>query len=206
MAVQAEHLDQADRIRENHERRNASIRARTELTDQAKAALLARSYTDAQSHMTELQRSATADTADRRARAERSAFGTADLPGDAATLAISLRDAQDRSATLTSPTDAAALLARAERSGDELLARAVAGHAHDQAGSALGGLDPSWSNLVAAYTASRPAAARHVATLRDLQPSTEGSLRSTFAYVVPRPAELSNTPASQLDALATAAP
>lgn len=53
------------------------------------------------------------------------AFGTDDLKGDAASLAISRRDAGDRVAAV-SQKETRDLLTRANRSGDEVLARAVA--------------------------------------------------------------------------------
>lgn len=58
-------------------------------------------------------------------------FGTADLSGDAATLAISRRDASDRVSAIQSRDELRDLLARANRSGDEVLARAVAEKALD---------------------------------------------------------------------------
>jgi hypothetical protein len=52
-------------------------------------------------------------------------FGVAGLPGDAASLAISRRDAADRVADVTDPTQRQALLASAVRNGDNTLARAL---------------------------------------------------------------------------------
>lgn len=53
-------------------------------------------------------------------------FGTHGLAGDSASLVISRRDAGDRVAGITSPDELRALLARATRTGDEVLARASA--------------------------------------------------------------------------------
>lgn len=53
-------------------------------------------------------------------------FGTKGLDGDAASLAISRRDAGDRVAAAGGPSELRELLRRATRSGDEVLARAVA--------------------------------------------------------------------------------
>ncbi|HEX2577808.1 MAG TPA: hypothetical protein VHK88_15765 [Aquihabitans sp.] len=53
-------------------------------------------------------------------------FGVEGLPGDAATLVISRRDAADRVAKITDRNELRALLAQATRTGDEVLARAVA--------------------------------------------------------------------------------
>jgi hypothetical protein len=53
-------------------------------------------------------------------------FGVRGLTGDPASLVISRRDAGDRVAAITERDELRALLARATRSGDEVLARAVA--------------------------------------------------------------------------------
>jgi hypothetical protein len=53
-------------------------------------------------------------------------FGVAGISGDPASLAISRRDAGDRVAAITSEADLRDLLQRATRTGDEVLARAVA--------------------------------------------------------------------------------
>ncbi len=198
------HIAEADTLREQHETAAGRIRARPELSDHGRATLLAQNYLACKSKMADLEQTARADDNAQRARTERSVFGTTGLPGDPATTAVSFRDAQDRAAVITSSTAAAALLARAERAGDEPLARAVAAHAHDQAGTGIGGLDPGWSDIVNSYAASRPSAARDINALRDL--SSPAGMRDLFAYVLPAPSELSRTPASQLDALAAAAP
>lgn len=54
------------------------------------------------------------------------AFGTAGLAGDPASLAISMRDAQDRAAKEESSDGLLELVRRATRNGDEVLARAAA--------------------------------------------------------------------------------
>jgi hypothetical protein len=53
-------------------------------------------------------------------------FGVSGLSGDAASLSISRRDAGDRVANVSKPDELQTLLARATRSGDEVMARAVA--------------------------------------------------------------------------------
>lgn len=54
-----------------------------------------------------------------------SVFGVEGLRGDAASLTISRRDAGDRVAAITDQAELAAILKRATRTGDEVLARAV---------------------------------------------------------------------------------
>lgn len=53
-------------------------------------------------------------------------FGVRGVSGDAASLVISRRDAGDRASAVSNGADLRDLLARATRSGDEVLARAVA--------------------------------------------------------------------------------
>lgn len=59
-------------------------------------------------------------------------FGTTGLSGDPASLAISRRDAADRAASAETSSDLRNLLDRANRIGDEVLARAVAERAFEQ--------------------------------------------------------------------------
>jgi hypothetical protein len=58
-------------------------------------------------------------------------FGTKGIPGDAASLTISRRDAADRVAAITDAAELRELLRKATRSGDEVLARAIAEKAVD---------------------------------------------------------------------------
>ncbi len=203
MAVQQQHLERADRIRQAHDDQAAGIRARPELSTEGRNMLLARNYVQARDKMQGLVQSASSDDAAETAKAGRTAFGTAGIPGDPATVAVSYRDAQDRAAGLTSSGNALALLSRAERSGDEPLARAVAGHAHDM--SMGDHLDPGWGDVVDTFTASRPSAAAAVSTLRRLAPGRLDT-RSMFAFVLPRPLELSSAGAYTIDQLAAKAP
>lgn len=53
-------------------------------------------------------------------------FGVRNLPGDPASLSVSRRDAGDRVSQIQDSEELRALLARAERNGDEVLARAIA--------------------------------------------------------------------------------
>ena len=65
--------------------------------------------------------------AERVAELERQVFGPVRTgSGDAASHAISVRDAQDRAARITKPAEARELLRRAEQSNDGVLARAIA--------------------------------------------------------------------------------
>lgn len=63
-------------------------------------------------------------------------FGVRGLSGDAASLVISRRDAGDRVAEITNPQELRDLLTRATRTGDEVLARAIAERAMEIADTA----------------------------------------------------------------------
>ena len=73
-------------------------------------------------------------------------FGAPATSGDPASWAISRRDAGDRVAQIKTPTQAAELLARAERTNDEPLARAVAERAYQM----------DWADVANAFLDSRP--------------------------------------------------
>lgn len=75
-----------------------------------------------------------AEMASREVRVDRddaaNVFGVKGLEGNAASLTISRRDAADRAAAIQDREELRELLARATRSGDEVLARAVADRPH----------------------------------------------------------------------------
>ena len=202
--VQPQHLAEADRLRERHESDIERVRGRRELNDTAKVGLMARIHNDAKEQMSKLEQTAQQSTAAKRATLERSTFGIADLPGDAATNAVSFRDAQDRTSRVESPADAAALLSRAERAGDEPLARAVAAHAHDLASTGVGRLDSGWGDVLNAYVATRPGKADNVRQLADLRTDPR-DVRAMFSFVLAAPSEISNVPSGLLRQYADAA-
>jgi hypothetical protein len=73
------------------------------------------------------KRTAAANSAGRQDASDAAAvYGIAGLPGDVASLAISRRDAADRVATISDRTQLQSLLAAATRSGDVVLAHAIA--------------------------------------------------------------------------------
>ncbi len=189
-------------IQQAHSSRAEQIRGRTELTFEAKVGLLARSQADAKAAMADLQQQAADDAAVQRRTMSQKAFGVAGVAGDPATLQVSMRDAQDRAATLTAGRDAVALLARAEDTGDEVMARAVARHSFAQATApGVSGLDDDWSTVVNSFADTRPTAADAIRSLVDLNSGVPG-----WTYVVPSPPELHGIPSGQLDSLAAKAP
>ncbi len=200
MALSKSVLDSVDKIRRSHDQAGAAIRGRAHLTEDARAAQLAQNFLRGKQELADLQQTSAAEDATRRQRLERSVFGTSDLPGDSAT---SMRDALDRTATLRSSADAAQMYARAERSGDEVLCRALATRSYDALLSGEGQLDNGWSEVLATHVNARPAAASAVRELEGmLAPATNGEL---FTFVLPTPPELSRVPGSQVASLAARA-
>jgi hypothetical protein len=170
------------------------MRNRGELNSDAIRVGLARTYRQAKASMDALQAAATGDRTAQLRQATTAAWGIDDIAGtnsvDRAAASMSYRDAQDRAAQLDNARDALDALARATDTGDELSARAIAAHAYQQ----------RWSDVVDTYTADRPRARQALATLATLE-SHKPNLGDLWAFVLPKPAELSNYSDGQLDAL-----
>jgi len=157
------------------------IGCQASLTPEAQLCLVARAYIAAQAQMDKLSTDVAAKTDARMRLLTAQVWGLADFSGDRVSAAISLRDATDRAQALDSIPAAMNLLTTAERSGDELLARAVACQA-----DAMG-----WDDVAGAYFATRPAAAKANAELHGLVPSLKSmNAVDLFLYVLPTPAGL----------------
>jgi len=123
-------------------------------------------------------------------------FGTAGLDGDPASLAISRRDAADRVASIQSVDELRTLLARATRSGDEVLARAVAERA----------LENQDADTMNAFLADRPQLEAPAERLwRSTQAVDRDSIMISFRMTGLMPQELSGTGGYAIDALASQA-
>ena len=175
-------LAAANTIRENLGAAVDQIGCQASLNPDAQLCLIARAYMTAKAQMDKLSGDTAAKTDARTRVLTGQVWGVDDIPaGDKVSASISLRDATDRAQTLTTPHDAMALLTTAERSGDELLARAVACQA-DQMG---------FDDVAGAYFATRPDKAKVNAELHSLVPSLKTmSATDIFMYVLPAPAGL----------------
>ena len=174
-------LAAANAIRENLGAAVDRIGTQASLTPDAQLCLIARAYMAAKAQMDALSTDTAAKTDARTRVLTGQLWGVDDIPGDKVSASISLRDATDRAQTLTTPHDAMALLTTAERSGDELLARAVACQADAMA----------WDDVAGAYFATRPAKAKQNAELHGLVPSLKSmNMTDIFMYVLPAPAGL----------------
>jgi hypothetical protein len=110
--------------------------------------------------------------------------------------AADYRDAQDRAEQCAQPKDALKLLDRVTRTGDETLAKAVAGYAVEQ----------GWSAVLDQYAASRPAAQNALGELRQIDAETSNStgfLARSAIYNPPKPPELARFSDSMIRTLAT---
>jgi hypothetical protein len=207
----------ADKIRAAAEAAYAKARSNGDLMPAAIQRQIAQTYIAAKTQMDELAAKDGQQTAANLAAAQRAAYGIEDVtskmsPAEVTQAMASFRDAQDRVAAILEANDAPAgsaklraLLARAEASGDELLARAVGNAALQELG------DPA---LVDAYLSRRPAkaaafekvkaasAAAGVAAspLTIVHPSTQ----SLFNFILSKPSELVGLGDYQINALATA--
>lgn len=168
-------------------RRTADIRSNRDLTSEAKRRLLAKEYLDARSQAEQVKAKADSSRVEERARLEREMFGidrfvsTSNPESSRASLSISYRDARDRAAQVESDKAALDLLRRAERGGDEMLARAVAEVA----------LDNLWADTLNAFAAARPGAEPKLQTLVDLNHTRAGAgLFEAAAFYVSRPSEV----------------
>jgi hypothetical protein len=174
-------LAAANAIRDSLQSAVDRIGCMAALNPDAQLCLIARAYIAAQAQMDKLSGEVAAKTDARMRVLTGQIWGVDDIPGDKVSASISLRDATDRAQTLTTSHDAMALLATAERSGDELLARAVACQA-DQLG---------FDDVAGAYFATRPAKAKVNAELHSLVPSLKTmNAVDIFLYVLPAPAGL----------------
>ena len=157
-----------------------SVREDPELSDEGKRIRLKQHYEDADRVITErLVKLAKEVTRWDRDDAER-VFGTKGLSGDPAALAISRRDAADRVAKVTKREELRELLARATRSGDEVLARAVVEKA----------MRDRDADTVNQFIADRPALEDATERLWKAETAATGTLRVNMGLLGLKPNEL----------------
>lgn len=178
---------QAAAIRDMAENAYTRVRGDGRFSVDAIRAAVAAAYLKARDEMTALQQRVTNDAEARTRTATAAIWSIDDIAGNdpatRAAVSMSYRDAQERAAEIPfdRPQDAVELLKRAEDSGDEVLARAVAQRAW--ACGALG----EWADVLNAYTSTRPKAA---AALTQLSERTKMTAQDLFAFALAKPAEL----------------
>lgn len=120
-----------EQIREAHDRQVEKIRAREDITPQARQVAMARAHRDTAAKLEAAQQADRQKYETRRAQLEKRLFGSdTNVTG---TEAINRRQAREMAANLTDPQEAQAAYSRALRDGDRDYARAIASHAADQA-------------------------------------------------------------------------
>jgi hypothetical protein len=122
-------------------------------------------------------------------------FGTRGLPGDAASLAISRRDAADRVGALTA-VERRDLLRRATRSGDEVLARAIVERA----------IEEQDDITVHQFCEDRPELDAPVERLWNGQRGETDSMMMSLGLLGLRPAELAGMSSDAIEHLAETEP
>jgi hypothetical protein len=178
LAVQLEDAKRKmTQIRSSLDREVEQIRTSARLSDQGRIQELAKAVLAHRQRADTLRNTVTVDNEGTRVKLSAKLFGIP--PGaDPATVLV-YRDACDRAARLESADDAAAMVKRANEMGDDLLARAVAGHAHGQ----------KWRDVTASYAES----AGLSDYLDDLNALPSGGLLKTAMnalFRVPTPNEL----------------
>ncbi|TGB09780.1 hypothetical protein [Streptomyces sp. MZ04] len=184
-----------DQIRESYARQVEKIRAREDLTDQARQVAMARAHKAA---ATRLQAARDADRQryeERRTQLEKRLFGNKELTG---TDALSARDARERAAQLGDPREAQAAYNRAQRDGDRDMQRAIASHAADLAAMPI--LGDAWAPLVETHAAATPGYAENLTELRTLA-EPGGFMDATYASP-DVPSELGRMSVQQVNSLA----
>ncbi len=97
-----------------------------------------------------------------------------------------MRDASDRAAQLTKPDDALALLQRAQRNGDDVLARAIVQHSLDRNGTGIRQADDAWSNVARSYLDNNPSFQSVVDELADIEQLSSPQILSPVSPPKPR--------------------
>ncbi|WP_328893837.1 hypothetical protein [Streptomyces sp. NBC_00236] len=154
-----------EQIREAHDRQVEKIRAREDITPQARQVAMARAHRDTAAKLEAAQQADRQKYETRRAQLEKRLFGSdTNVTG---TEAINRRQAREMAANLTDPQEAQAAYSRALRDGDRDYARAIASHAADQAAVPLFGA--AWASVLDAHSAATPGYDANLAEFRSLQ-------------------------------------
>lgn len=154
-------------------------------------ALLAREYRRAADEARDRAAEHRREEQERAAEAGRRIYGADDLRGasDPATFAMSFRDAQERVASFSDADAAGRALDRALRSGDALMARAIAGRA----------VERGWSTVRKAYAAANPEWGQAAESMSDTKLSV--GLGAAIIFGVRKPAELGRMSDGDIDRL-----
>lgn len=147
-------VEKTEEVRRTTKTRIEEIRQRNELTPEARRAQMAKEMVSCGEQLKALQGQLTDRVVQERRTLERRVWanpgGNSDPTGEA------WRSALDRAEAIDQPERASALLERAERSGDEFLAKAIAVRAVD-----------AWPRVAARYGQEHPEVAKAISDLGD---------------------------------------
>lgn len=201
-AITEDAAKQAAKIHSTMQQAVDEIRGNADLTDEGRTRQLATVYAKAREAMHTLRQEFEAERATTAKQLNREVFG---YSADAGVDLMLVRDAADRVSRVTEPDEAVRLLEMAEDTGDEVLARAVAQHAHR---NNVGLLGAAWGQVLGAYLEERPDMANRLEQL-------EGTQGGNFAagvgndpeahFYLAAPTELERMPASAVDRYAVEA-
>lgn len=182
-----------DLIRQRYSSTIEEIRADNSRTEDYKRSEMAREFITARRRINDLAAKSTAEATNRRRSLESQVFGIGALSGDAGSLAISRRDASDRVAQLKDEAAALDLLVRADRSGDEPLAQALAERA----------VVDDWADVANAFVETRPHLKSALSEIWNTKkPGIVSEMAEAQATLILKPHELSTIPDHQLEILA----
>jgi hypothetical protein len=185
------------------------IRSNPNLTDAGKQQAIAKRYLTAKALVDQQTEAITSREAMTAEAAEVRVFSVRTLLGDQASLMISARDAADRVADMIDPQALATLLERAQRSGDEVLARAIIQRTIEIGPSVSFGASAEWDAIRQAFIAQYPRLADDVNLLwnRAWQGATTtvvSNLLDGWSTSSLKPRELSGFPEYQIQQIADA--
>ncbi|WP_432542318.1 hypothetical protein [Kineococcus sp. SYSU DK002] len=189
-------------LRDNYSKTIAAIDNDTSLSDLGKQQRLAETYLDTRKELTALRRELEGEVTAKRNSLEQQLFG---LPApSSADRILSWRDAEDRASTLDTVEHAEALMQRALRGSDRILANAVAGKAWSIAGGIQTEAAREWGiRVLDPWLATRPEAEdllRDLLDITDVSNSTK--VATNFAFNIAKPRLLATTSDVQLMQLA----
>ncbi len=172
-------------LQENYQRGLAEIHADKDLSQDGRTRRLAELYTRTRREMDTLREQEQTSLSGRMAKLEDRLYGL-HADDSSGSRAISTRDAQDRAAQLTTPPAAVELLQRAERNGDDTLARAVAAHAIERSRAAvLSGEEEAWDDVLRTYVEPRRSWAQQC--VEELAEIERDQIPQMFTFSLPTP-------------------
>ena len=179
---ETEERRRAQKIQDRYHARAKEIRASADLSLEGKQRQLALVYKESRAQLDQLRVAEQTRLERRYAELERRLHG---LDGKLSGAdAISARDALDRALQLKTPEEAHALLARAEATGDDSLARAVASVASSRSFSDDLGAN-GWDDVTRHYVDARPSMQPVVEELAQIERLSKRQAFSAFSLVPP---------------------